>query len=55
MDVRKVIVVFFDRLTMTTVFDYLSKGVTFISQLGALPVAFMAEIFTLRTSGMFNQ
>ena len=31
------------------------SGVTFISQgAGALPVAFMAEILTLRTSGIFN-
>ena len=35
-----------------TDFDHLSSGVTFISQgVGALPVAFMAEILSLRTSG----
>ena len=62
MDVRNVLVIIFFNKNMVLItcrywfssgFDYLLTGVVFISgTVGALPVAFMAEILTLRTSGL---
>lgn len=55
MDVRNVLVINIEAKS-SACFDYLSTGVVFISgTVGALPVAFMAEVLTLRTSGINGQ